>query len=268
MSKLEEWSTTAASNDLTVPEGWPEGMSPGNVNNVGRQTMARLREWYQDAEWIALGHTINSASGDTMVLAGDVSAYYSVGRMLRADGVIGYVTDVSVSTNTTVEVAGITFAGPPVVFEVGILASSLKRSPGDFAVGGALTLTSPPTFSTTGMVTSAASFDGHSNLVLATTFGSGAQRYLNQARGLVSAAGVISNGSGVTAASLVSTGRFRIDLNFQPIGAVVTLGGSALVAASPGSASHRIFSNRIDVHTFDSAGAPESREFFILVFGP
>lgn len=139
MAKLSTWSTTAASNNLAVPEGWPEGMSPSNVNNVGRQTMARLRAWYEDAEWLELGHTINSASGTDIVLAGDVSAFYPVGRTCRADSVVGYVTAVVVAANTTVTVSGITFAGAPTTWEVGILKTSFTRTVGAFTVNGLLT---------------------------------------------------------------------------------------------------------------------------------
>lgn len=237
MSKLEDWSTTAASNDLTVPEGWPEGMSPGNVNNVGRQTMARLREWYQDAEWIALGHTVNSAAGGTIVFAGDVEDYYPVGRAMRADGVEGTVTAVSVSTNTTVDVSGITFAGAPVVLEVGVTTGSVRRlvngttkvelptsngpvniTATNVAVSGTMSVSStltatggvtgnastatklvtPRAIALTGRVTGTANFDGSAGISIATTAGSG----FPEARGI---ARIANTGAIIYSAGVVSS---------------------------------------------------------------
>lgn len=122
-TKLKNYSSTPASNNSAPPDGWPEDMAPSAVNNSAREMMARLREWYADAEWIGLGHTINSASGAAIVLAGDVSAYYPVGRAVRADGVAGRVISAVVATNTTVTVSGITFAGSPTIWEVGIVSS-------------------------------------------------------------------------------------------------------------------------------------------------
>lgn len=123
-TKLKNYSSTAASNNSAVPDGWPEGMAPSGVNNSAREMMARLAEWYLDAEWINPSHTINSASGADIVLAGDVSAYYPAGRAVRADGIVGRVTAVAFSTNTTVTVSGITFAGSPTLWEFGILSTS------------------------------------------------------------------------------------------------------------------------------------------------
>lgn len=123
-TKLSAYSTTAASNNSSPPDGWPESMSPSAVNNSAREMMARLREFYEDAEWLNLGHAVDSASGADIVLTGDVSAYYPVGRAVRADGTVGRVTAVSVATDTTVTVSGITFAGTPTTWEVAIGNSS------------------------------------------------------------------------------------------------------------------------------------------------
>ncbi|MFA6125538.1 hypothetical protein [Sphingomonas sp.] len=122
-TKLQSYSTTPASNNSSPPNGWPEGQAPSSVNNCAREMMARMREWYQDAEWIGLGHTINSASGSDIVLSGDVSAYYPIGRAVRADSVVGRVTNTVFATNTTVTVSVITFAGAPTTWEVGLVSS-------------------------------------------------------------------------------------------------------------------------------------------------
>lgn len=40
------WSETAASNNASPPNGWPEGMNPSDVNNSARENMAALKRLY------------------------------------------------------------------------------------------------------------------------------------------------------------------------------------------------------------------------------
>lgn len=236
MSKLKDWSTTAAANDLAVPEGWPEGMTPGNVNNVGRQVMARTREWYNDAQWLELGHTVNSATGTTIVFSGDVLSQYPTGRALRADGVEGTVVSSSLSTNTTVIVNGITFAGAPTLLEVGISTSTNRRlsngttkvetlakdgnvtiTAPTVAITGALSVSSTLTatlgvtgnastatklqtarnIALTGDVTGTTSFDGSGNVSIATTLGG----IKVMGWGRIGASGGVIAGSNISSAS-------------------------------------------------------------------
>lgn len=125
MAKLKDWDTTPANNNSSPPLGWPENMNPSAVNNTARQDRASVREWYEDAEWIELGDSVESTSGSQIVFTGDKSATYRVGRAVRSDGTRGTITAVSVATNTTVTVDNITFSGTPTTFEVGILNRSL-----------------------------------------------------------------------------------------------------------------------------------------------
>jgi hypothetical protein len=46
MTEVSSWSATDASNSLTPPDGWPEGMQPSGVNDVGRMMMGAIRRWY------------------------------------------------------------------------------------------------------------------------------------------------------------------------------------------------------------------------------
>ena len=50
MSKISTWSTTAASNNSTAPDGWPEGMPPSGVNNSAREMMAQIRDVWNDKD--------------------------------------------------------------------------------------------------------------------------------------------------------------------------------------------------------------------------
>lgn len=59
MSDIEStnWSETAASNNATPPNGWPEGMAPSAVNDTARETHGAIkREWNRS-------HTTISTTG-------------------------------------------------------------------------------------------------------------------------------------------------------------------------------------------------------------
>lgn len=45
---LNEWSNTAGSNNATVPDGWPEGMTSNQINNTARETLAVISRWEKD----------------------------------------------------------------------------------------------------------------------------------------------------------------------------------------------------------------------------
>src|SRR6478735_5645764 len=108
MSGIEAWSTTPSSNNAAAPDGFPEGMTPGSVNNSARQLMASVRTWFEDAQWTNWGHVPTRTSGTTFTVPGDLTAIYHVGRRLKVTGsATGYCT-ISVtsfgSPNTTVTV--------------------------------------------------------------------------------------------------------------------------------------------------------------------
>lgn len=126
-SKLSTYSTTAASNNSAAPNGWAEGMLPSDVNNCARENMARVREWYEDAQWINFGHTIVSSTGTTIVVSGDQTAIYSTYRAIRVNQSAsqdGWVTSSTYSSpNTTINITGFTVSSPTLV-EVGAITSA------------------------------------------------------------------------------------------------------------------------------------------------
>lgn len=110
MVKLQSWSTTAANNNSAAPNGLPEGMDPGDVNDSVRQNMALLKGWYEDAGWVHLHNGATYASGSTFTFAGvDLTAVYTQGRRIKVidnDGTkYGTITGSVFSTDTTVTVA-------------------------------------------------------------------------------------------------------------------------------------------------------------------
>lgn len=50
------WSETAASNNVTPPDGWPEGQAPSTVNDCSREMMGALKR-----DWDRRGPTLTSA---------------------------------------------------------------------------------------------------------------------------------------------------------------------------------------------------------------
>lgn len=108
MSKLKNYSSTPASNNSAVPNGWPEGMAPSKVNDCAREMMARMAEWYQDAQWINL-HTPTYVSTTQFTVTGDQTAYYTVGRRVKASGttpftIYGTITASAYTSSTAVTV--------------------------------------------------------------------------------------------------------------------------------------------------------------------
>lgn len=102
---IENYSTTAASNNAAVPNGAPEGWKPSDVNNWGRQVMADIRSWYQTSEWINFGDVPTQTSGTTFTIPGDVTARYLVNRRVKcADSgtLYGYISSSVFTTLTTV----------------------------------------------------------------------------------------------------------------------------------------------------------------------
>jgi len=91
MSKVNTWSTTAASNNSASPNGWPEGMPPSGVNNSAREMMAQVRNVWNDKEWFLLGDgdgttTFTRASGTSVTIASDITTSYHQYRRVKIIG--------------------------------------------------------------------------------------------------------------------------------------------------------------------------------------
>lgn len=107
---IESWSTTPASNNSAPPDGAPEGMLAGKVNDVMRQIMADVRSWFESDAWTNLGYTHTYGSATTFTIAADVTTTYHANRRVRAVGsltgtIYGTISSSSYSApNTTVTV--------------------------------------------------------------------------------------------------------------------------------------------------------------------
>lgn len=106
MPGIASYSTTPAANTAL----FPEGMAPSAVNDGMRQVQADIRAWYQDAQWLDLGHTPVYTSATSFTVSGDQTAQYHVGRRVRATGsapftIHGSITGVAFASDTAVTVA-------------------------------------------------------------------------------------------------------------------------------------------------------------------
>lgn len=111
MSDVTRWSTTAASNNFAVPDGWPENQDKATVNNCAREMMAALKRLVEGFPWLPLDHyddyTIAKETDTQVSIANavDTTAYYQVGRDVRVGNgstwIYGVITSSSYSASVT-----------------------------------------------------------------------------------------------------------------------------------------------------------------------
>ena len=105
---IENWSTTAADNNDSPPNGMPENQAPSTVNNSVRQFMADVRTWYENAQWVNLGLTPTYASSTSFTVSGDYTSTFHQYRRIKivdASTIYGTIASSSYSApNTTVTV--------------------------------------------------------------------------------------------------------------------------------------------------------------------
>lgn len=127
MGNISTWSSTAANNNQATPDGYPEGQAASTLNDCARETMAAIRRWYEDAEWINWGHTPTRVSDTQFSVGTDQTAVYLVGRRVRLVGATtgyGLITASSYSApNTTITVSWDSGTTPtsPTAASVGVL---------------------------------------------------------------------------------------------------------------------------------------------------
>lgn len=89
---IKKWSKTANSNDsISSSAGtinWKEGMPPSAVNDSARVTMADVRDWYEDSQWVNLGDADGTTNprraANELSLSGTHTLTYHVGRRIKA----------------------------------------------------------------------------------------------------------------------------------------------------------------------------------------
>lgn len=132
-SRIRLWSSTAASNNATPPNGAPEGGTNINqVSDIFRQIMAEVRAWWENAGWIDYGHTPTYSSGTVFTVTGNQTGIYEVGRRVRAINaslttIHGTVTGAVFSTTTSVTVAWDSGSLDSTIQEVAVGAATIAN---------------------------------------------------------------------------------------------------------------------------------------------
>jgi hypothetical protein len=108
MPNIKNWSSTAANNNSSPPNGWPEDMQLSDINNSARQNMADVRGFAEELPFFDYGHTPTRTGATTFTVATDLTATYTVGRRIKCTDSSTLYGTISVSSygapNTTVTV--------------------------------------------------------------------------------------------------------------------------------------------------------------------
>lgn len=106
MAEVADLTLLDDNNDAAPPDGAPEGIAPGTLNNIVRALMGKLRRWFDDPEYLDLMRDAQGVKfsltrdSDTVlrVVSGAVdmtTPYFPVGRRVKVVGdttVFGRVT--------------------------------------------------------------------------------------------------------------------------------------------------------------------------------
>mgnify|MGYP000971942266 CR=1 FL=1 len=90
MSDVRHWSSTDASNNATAPDGYPEGMQAGKLNDSGRAVMGGVRRLAEDIPWLDFGDSVSRASANSFNASGTgtLSARYYANRRVKLTGTL------------------------------------------------------------------------------------------------------------------------------------------------------------------------------------
>ena len=81
--KIGRWSTTAANNNATPPDGWPEGQAPSTVNDCARENMAAIKTAMQDMDFFDHDFTPTFVNANSFTVPGDQTARIVANRRLK-----------------------------------------------------------------------------------------------------------------------------------------------------------------------------------------
>ena len=133
MSKVGRWSTVAANNNATPPDGWPEGQAPSTVNDCARENMAAIKTALQDMDFFDHDFTPTFINANSFSVPGDQTARIVAGRQLKLFDATTHVRSVGSASFTTVTTislgAGTALTSSLSSFAVGILNPSSLALP-------------------------------------------------------------------------------------------------------------------------------------------
>jgi len=270
MSNISSWTTSAAGNNATPPDGAPEGCLPGAVNDIIRENMSAVRRWYVDAEWINWGDTLVRQSNNSFLVSRTATDFYTAGRRLKlydSTTIYGNVISSSPSgANTLVTVSSSNLSSSLSSGAAGILNPQFNSIP---------PLDSPTIttgISGSSIATQAQQETGSSTSVIVTP---GRQQYHpSAAKGWVvfNSSGTVGAGYNVTSVTHNSTGVYTINwttafssANYVVVGIAEVSGntGARLTVASGGRATT---TTQVLIHNA-SENLTDPQNTYVIAFG-
>lgn len=106
--KLGRWSATAASNNSSPPDGFPEGQATSTFNDAMREMMASIRTVLNESQFFDADLTPTFVNATSFTLAGDQTPTIKSGRRLKMNdttAVYATVTTASFTAVTTIQLA-------------------------------------------------------------------------------------------------------------------------------------------------------------------
>ena len=106
MAELYDWNNSADDNNDSPPNGWPEEMAPGLINNTGREMMAVLARYRQSVDGcnrtggVPNGYTLTVPQTITALTAGMRFSFCPHASSVAAAGTL------QVNTNSAVTLRG------------------------------------------------------------------------------------------------------------------------------------------------------------------
>ena len=136
MSKVGRWSTTAANNNATPPDGWPEGQASSTVNDCARENMAAIKTAMQDMDFFDHDFTPTFINANSFSVPGDQTARIVAGRQLKLYDATTHIRDVGSASFTTVTTislgAGTALTSSLSSFAVSIINPNSSALPNSF----------------------------------------------------------------------------------------------------------------------------------------
>jgi len=108
MSDVSTWSTTAGSNNLASPNGFPENMAPSGVNDSCREVMAATKRFY-DTLGTASTKAVGVAAGNVQQVDQAVTAWTRGATTTIGTTLNGTLSDTSTTITAFNGVAGATY---------------------------------------------------------------------------------------------------------------------------------------------------------------
>lgn len=263
MSKVGKWSTTAANNNATPPDGWPEGQAPSTVNDCARENMAAIKTALQDMDFFDHDFTPTFINANSFSVPGDQTARIVAGRQLKlfdATTHIRAIGSASFTTVTTISLgAGTALTSSLSSFAVSIINPNNSALPTGFnrisasaietitlTASGAVVLLS--TLSVDGAIVANSTLSVSGAVVLKTTLSVDGATVLGttlSVSGAVALNSTLTVGGAVVLQGALSVGTtVTIGTTLSVSGAAVvkgalSVGGAAIIAGTIGN--HQVF---------------------------